>query len=74
MGAPVPAGVAQRTVKDAILSACPPRPCEECGEPFQPVRIDQRFCPGGGCRQRWHRRTLAAGPHQCPLCGRECGA
>ena len=48
-----------------------PRRCEECGEEFLARRSDQRFCATGSCRQRWHRRVLAAGRHRCSVCGLE---
>jgi hypothetical protein len=32
------------------------RVCEQCGEEFEPTRADQRFCPGGACKQRAYRR------------------
>lgn len=57
-----------RSVLDASTVPYPLRACDECGEAFEPRRGDQRFCPGRGCRQRWHRRVGAARPHACPLC------
>ena len=31
-----------------------PRRCEQCGDPYEPYRDNQRFCPGGDCRRAYH--------------------
>lgn len=36
-----------------------PVKCETCGEAFTPDRADQRYCPGGACRQKAYRRRRA---------------
>ncbi len=33
------------------------RLCENCQNPYQPRWRKQRFCPGGTCRNEWHRRN-----------------
>ena len=33
------------------------RPCEECGEHFEPTRADARFC-SSACRQKAHRKRV----------------
>lgn len=32
--------------------------CDECGKTFQAARKDQRFCPGGKCKQRANRARI----------------
>lgn len=32
------------------------RECEDCGTLYIAHRVDQRFCPGGKCSNRWHQR------------------
>ena len=47
------------------------RPCRQCGAAFQPVRQDQRFCPGGVCRVAYWSEHQSMEIHRC-RCGREC--
>jgi hypothetical protein len=32
--------------------------CDECGKTFHAARKDQRFCPGGTCKQRAYRAPI----------------
>lgn len=35
--------------------------CLECGKPFERLKRNQRFCPGGKCRSDYHNREKGKG-------------
>jgi len=35
--------------------------CLECGKGFERIKPNQRFCPGGKCRSRYHNKEKGQG-------------
>ncbi|MBU4274184.1 MAG: hypothetical protein KKA28_20345 [Planctomycetes bacterium] len=40
--------------------------CLECGKAFEPIKPNQKFCPGGICRSKWNNKKLLSGIHISP--------
>jgi hypothetical protein len=51
----VHSAIASTAAKEHRAEARSPRPCEACGETFEPARADARFC-SSVCKQRAYRR------------------
>jgi predicted nucleic acid-binding Zn ribbon protein len=48
----------------------PRRTCEVCGDEYQPIRVDQRWC-STRCRNRRERAPRVKGMRNCEQCGAE---
>jgi hypothetical protein len=53
------AKVRSAEARDRRREARPPRPCEVCGETFEPTRTDAHYC-SPACRQRAYRARVTA--------------